>query len=121
MAARLVNRRIRLLIAVFAVGFSVALVRAAWLQAIDGRALGRLATSQHRQTVTTPASRGTIYDRRGIELAIGERAVTVYANPRQIRDPRHVADVVAETLRIDPMKVLETIGDRSQGFVYVAR
>jgi cell division protein FtsI (penicillin-binding protein 3) len=121
MAARLVNRRIRLLIAVFAVAFGVALVRAAWLQAVQGDALERLATGQQRGTVAIPARRGTIYDRAGVELAIGERATTVWANPQQIRNPRRVADVVAETLRIDPMKVLADISDRSRGFVYVAR
>ncbi|MBW3592557.1 MAG: penicillin-binding protein 2 [Actinobacteria bacterium] len=121
MAARLVNRRIRLLIAVFALAFGIALVRAAWLQAVQGGDLERLATGQQRETIAIPARRGTIYDRAGAELAIGERATTVWANPQQIRNPRRVADIVAETLRIDPMKVLADISDRSRGFVYVAR
>ena len=121
MAARLVNRRIRLLIALFAVAFAVALVRAAWLQAVQGGALERLATGQQRETIAIPAHRGTIYDRAGAELAIGERATTVWANPREIRNPRRVADVVGQTLRIDPMKVLALLSDRSRGFVYVAR
>ena len=121
MAARLVNRRIRLLIAVFALAFAVALVRAAWLQAVQGGALGDLATGQQRATITIPAQRGTIYDRAGAELAIGERATTVWANPQQIRNPRRVADAVSETLRLDPMEVLEVLSDRSRGFVYVAR
>jgi cell division protein FtsI/penicillin-binding protein 2 len=34
--------------------------------------------------VTIPAGRGTIYDRRGVELALGEPATTVFANPKQI-------------------------------------
>lgn len=121
MAVRLVNRRIRLLIAVFAFAFAVALVRAAWLQAVQGGALERLATGQQRETIAMPARRGTIYDRSGAELAIGERGTTVWANPQQIRNPRRVADIVAETLRVDPMKVLADISDRSRGFVYVAR
>ena len=121
MAARLVNRRIRLLIAVFAFAFAVALVRAAWLQAVQGGALADLATGQQRETIQIPSRRGTIYDRTGVELAIGERATTVWANPQQIQDPRGVADVVAETLRLDPMKVLDVLSDRSRGFVYVVR
>ena len=40
---------------------------------------------------TTPAGRGTIYDRMGVQLAIGEQATTVYANPRQVRNPQRVA------------------------------
>ena len=88
MTARVANRRIRLLIALFAAVFAVALLRAGWLQAVRAQALGNLATNQHRETIEVPAHRGTIYDRLGAELAVGSRATTVYATPRQIRDPR---------------------------------
>ena len=54
---------------------------------------GRLARRASRrsstaQTIVLPASRGTIFDRNGVQLAIGEQATTVYADPRQVRDPR---------------------------------
>ena len=121
MSARTANRRIRLLVALFAVVFGVAVVRVGWLQAVKAQALDRLATSQHRETVTVPPHRGTIYDRLGVELAIGERAVTVYANPRQIRDPRFVAEAAGRALGLDPAKLLPLLADRTRGFVYVER
>jgi cell division protein FtsI (penicillin-binding protein 3) len=120
-SARLANRRIRLLLVVFALVFGVTLLRAAWLQGVRAQSLGRMAASQHRQTVTVAANRGTIYDRTGVQLAVGEQAITVYADPLQIQDATKVAPVVARILRLDPKQVYEKLSDRTHGFVYVAR
>src|SRR4029453_9560101 len=121
MTARVANRRIRLLIALFAAVFSVALLRAGWLQAVRAQALRGMATSQHRETIDVPPHRGTIYDRRGVELAVGSRATTVYANPRQIHDPRAAALAVEQTLGLNAGKVYPLLADRARGFVYVER
>ena len=121
MSARAANRRVRLLIAAFAVVFALAFARVGWLQAVKAHALDRLATSQHRVDVDLPARRGTIYDRLGVELAIGERAVTVYANPKEIREPRLVALAVERDLGVDAGMLLPLLSDRSRGFVYVQR
>ena len=121
MSARHVNRRVRLLVAVFTLAFGLVLVRAGWLQAVQAGTLDQLAASQHREGITIPAHRGTIYDRTGVELAIGERAVTVYANPQQIEDPKATALAVGRTLGEDPAELLELLSDTSRGFVYLAR
>jgi cell division protein FtsI/penicillin-binding protein 2 len=121
MALRVANRRIRLLAAVFALVFAVALGRAGWLQAIRANALTRMAASQHRETVDVPAHRGTIYDRLGFELALGSPATTVYANPRQISDPRTVAIAAGRTLGVNADKLYPLLADQSKGFVYVKR
>jgi cell division protein FtsI (penicillin-binding protein 3) len=118
---RVVNRRIRLVVAVFALVFAAALVRATWLQAVRAAPLDRLAASQHRETVAVPARRGAIYDRSGVELAVGEPATTVYANPRQIRDPQAVAMAAGRALGLDPARLLPLLSDRTRGFVFVAR
>jgi cell division protein FtsI (penicillin-binding protein 3) len=120
-SARAANRRIRLLVAVFAAVFVVAFLRIGWLQAVKAHALDQLATSQHRVEMTLPAHRGTIYDRLGVELAIGQRAVTVYANPKQIREPALVAQAAAQDLGLDAAELLPLLSDRSRGFVYVQR
>lgn len=115
------NRRIRLLVAVFALVFAAAFARVAWLQAVKAQALDRLATSQHREELDVPARRGTIFDRLGVQLAIGERATTVYANPKQIADPREAAIAAGHALELDPGKLYPLLADRSKGFVYLAR
>jgi cell division protein FtsI (penicillin-binding protein 3) len=118
---RAANRRIRLLLAVFAIAFAVAFLRAAWLQGVRAGSFGRLAASQHSEEVTIPAPRGTLYDRGGVQLAIGEQATTVYADPRLVRDPRREAAVVADVMKLDPSQVETELADRAHGFVYVAR
>jgi cell division protein FtsI (penicillin-binding protein 3) len=118
---RFANRRIRLLLAVFALAFAIAFLRAAWLQGVRAGSFGRLAASQHSEEVTIPPARGTIYDRGGVQLAIGEQATTVYADPRLVRDPRREAEVAARILRLDPNELAATLADRTHGFVYVAR
>jgi cell division protein FtsI (penicillin-binding protein 3) len=120
-SGRLANRRIRLLLAVFVLVFAAALLRAVWLQGVRAQSLSRLAATQHRQSVTVAANRGTIYDSTGVQLAIGEHATTVYADPLQVRDPTAVAPVVARILRLDPKIVYEKLADRTHGFVYIER
>jgi cell division protein FtsI (penicillin-binding protein 3) len=120
-SARAANRRIRLLVAVFAAVFLAAFLRIGWLQAVKAHALDKLATNQQRVEVALPAHRGTIYDRLGVELAIGERAVTVYANPKEIREPNLVAQAAAQDLGVDADDLLPLLSDRSRGFVYVQR
>ena len=118
---RLVNRRIRLFLAVLTVGFAGLLLRAMWLQGVRAESLSRLAQTQHRQVVTLPAERGTIFDRSGVELALGERATTVYANPMQIGNPRRAAQAVERTLGLEADRIYPALADRSRGFVYVDR
>jgi cell division protein FtsI (penicillin-binding protein 3) len=118
---KLANRRIRLVLAVFAFAFAAMFLRAAWLQGVKAGSYERLASGQHKATIVDHASRGTIFDRTGVQLAIGRQATTVYANPRQIQNPQATAEVVARVLRTDPEKVLAELSDRSHGFVYVAR
>ncbi|HUK94941.1 MAG TPA: penicillin-binding protein 2 [Gaiellaceae bacterium] len=121
MSAKSANRRVRLLLAVFVLAFAIAFMRAAWLQVVRAGSFGRLATSQQSEVVTVPAARGTIYDRSGVQLAIGVQATTVYADPRLVRDPLKEAETASRILRLGPNKLSTALGDRSRGFVYVER
>jgi len=121
MSPRSSNRRIRLLLAVFVFAFGLTFLRAAWLQGVRAASFGRLASSQHSEDVVIPAARGTIYDRTGLQLAIGEQAQTVYADPRQVTDPKNESATVAQTLKLDPNQVYQQLSDRTHGFVYVKR
>jgi len=115
------NRRIVLLAGAFVVLLAVAFGRAFWLQAVQGDAYAAMATRQHRETVVVPAGRGTIFDRNGEPLAIGEQATTVFANPRQVDRPRDLTLAVAEKLDLHPAAIYPLLTDRSKGFVYLAR
>ncbi|MGB2954247.1 MAG: penicillin-binding protein 2 [Gaiellaceae bacterium] len=121
MTGKLANHRIRLLLALFVLSFGGVLLRAVWLQGVRAQTLGAMAARQHREQVTVPAARGSIYDRAGFQLAIGEQATTVYADPMQIRDPRTVAVTAARVLHLKPWSIFKAISDRTHGFVYVER
>src|SRR5918999_1583675 len=111
----------RVMLAILTLAFAGLLLRATWLQGVRAESLSHLGRTQHREVVTIPPGRGTIYDRMGVELALGERATTVYANPMQIPNPRRAAVAVERTLGIDADRIYPLLADRTRGFVYVAR
>ncbi|HUF01981.1 MAG TPA: penicillin-binding protein 2 [Gaiellaceae bacterium] len=115
------NRRIVALAGAFVLLLSMALGRAFWLQAVQGDAYAAMAVRQHRETVAVPAARGTIFDRNGEPLAIGERTITVYANPKQVDRPNELALAAVKELGVDPGELYPQLVDRSRGFVYVSR
>src|SRR5687767_9754029 len=86
-AAKLTERRIGLLFAIFLVLIGCALLRTGYLLAFKGGDLKTMASTQHVQEVTLIAKRGTITDRHGAELAVSEDAATIFATPFLVKDP----------------------------------
>jgi cell division protein FtsI (penicillin-binding protein 3) len=115
------NHRIRLLLAAFGLLFAVAIARAAWVQAAQHDRYTKMAVTQHRETIEVPAGRGTIYDRTGEPLAIGEQATTIYADPRNVVDAQRAAVVTGKLLGLDAGELYPVLKNRSKGFVYVQR
>jgi cell division protein FtsI/penicillin-binding protein 2 len=118
---RLVNRRIRLLFVLLALALAGSLARAVWLQGVRAQPLSKLAATQQRQTVELPARRGTIFDRNGVPLALGEQATTVYADASQVLNPRAVAVGAERALGVDGEKLYPALTDPSRLFVYLRR
>jgi cell division protein FtsI (penicillin-binding protein 3) len=118
---RVVNSRLRLLLLAILLTFAALGVRVAWIQTVRASSLAALAQKQTKFNLTLPASRGTIYDRLGTPLAIGEQATDVIADPMQISDPKHEARVAAKVLGIRVRPLVRELSDRSRGFVYVER
>ena len=118
---RLVERRIGLLFALFLLLLAAAGLRATWLGTVKAGELKKRALTQQVENLDVPARRGIISDRRGVELAVSEDAVTVFANPFLIKNPVRVAAKLAPILRLDQGELLEKLGDREKGFVYLRR
>jgi cell division protein FtsI (penicillin-binding protein 3)/stage V sporulation protein D (sporulation-specific penicillin-binding protein) len=116
-----VNSRLRLLLLVILVTFAALGARAAWIQTVRASSLTSLAQQQTKADLVLPAARGTVYDRLGTPLAIGEQATDVVADPLQISDPRGEAKIVAKVLRLRVRYVERLLSDRSRGFVYIWR
>jgi cell division protein FtsI (penicillin-binding protein 3) len=121
MTARQADRRIRLLLCLFALVFAGTLARAVWLQGVQASTLEGMASRQQRVTTEIPAGRGTIFDRTGEPLAIGEQTTTVYADPREVRNPRATALAAAKAFGLDANKLYPLLANRSRHFVYVQR
>jgi cell division protein FtsI (penicillin-binding protein 3) len=118
---RIVNSRLRLLLLLILVMFGALGARSAYLQTVEAASLGARAQAQTKLSTVLPAGRGTIFDRLGTPLAIGEQATDVFADPMQITDPRSEARVAAKVLGIRERTVYRALADRTRGFVYVER
>ena len=121
MKARVVNSRLRLLLVIIVLTFAVLGARAAWIQTVRASSLAAMAQTQAKKPIVLQAGRGTIYDRMGNPLAIGQHAVDVDADPMQIADPRREARIAAKVLGIPFKPLYRQLSDRSRGFVYVQR
>ncbi|HEX4679973.1 MAG TPA: penicillin-binding protein 2 [Gaiellaceae bacterium] len=115
------NRRIRLLLAIFALVFAGTLARAVWLQGVQASSLGKMAERQHHETITIPAGRGTIFDAAGVQLAIGETMTTVYADPRQLTQPRAIAVAAQKFLGVNANSLYAQLLNRKSSFLYIKR
>jgi cell division protein FtsI (penicillin-binding protein 3) len=118
---RLLNRRIGLLFGTFLVLLLVGVGRATWLATVKASSLQHRAVSQQVQDIDVPATRGTITDRHGLDLAVSEDAVTVFANPFLIKNPAKVATRLAPLIGMPDTEVLRMISDSRKGFVYLRR
>jgi cell division protein FtsI (penicillin-binding protein 3) len=118
---RRANRRIRLILATFVVVFGIALGRAAWLQVVHAATYGKQAQRMHEETTTTPAGRGSILDRSGVQLAIGEQDTTIYADPHLVTDARGIALAAQRIFGSDANTLYPELLRKNTRFVYVAR
>lgn len=118
---RLIERRIGLLFAVFLLLLAAATMRAGWLGTVRADELRSRALTQQEEQLVIAARRGTITDRHGLELAVSEDAVTVFANPFLVEDPVATARKLAPLLGRPESEVLELVSDDERGFVYLER
>ena len=121
MPGRLINRRLRLLLVFLIFAFGATFARVVWLQVIRAGPLSRMAARQHTDTVAIPAGRGTIFDHLGVQLALGEQATTVYADPRLVHNPRAVAVAAQRTLGVKANGLYPLLLDKKRSFVYLER
>jgi cell division protein FtsI (penicillin-binding protein 3) len=117
---RLIERRIGLLFGAFLLCFLIIVVRAFWLQGVQGSQLASEAAYQQTEVITVPGLRGDLLDRRGNKLAASEDAETIYATPYQVKNPPQAAAQLAPILGQKKGEVLEALTAEG-GFSYVAQ
>jgi cell division protein FtsI/penicillin-binding protein 2 len=116
----LVERRIGLLFALFLCLILLAGMRSLQLGTLKGGMLAQAATSQQVSEPIVPAHRGTIIDRKGVELAVSQAADDVSATPYLVKNKANVAARLAPLLGTDEATVLEKLSQQT-GFVYLGR
>jgi cell division protein FtsI (penicillin-binding protein 3)/stage V sporulation protein D (sporulation-specific penicillin-binding protein) len=121
MKDRLADRRIRLLLVLFLLVFAGVFARAVWLQGVKAAGLSTMAERQHRESITIPAGRGTVYDRTGVQLAIGEQTTTIYADPAQVTQPQQLALAAHQILGVPATALFAQLLKKNTHFVYVQR
>jgi cell division protein FtsI/penicillin-binding protein 2 len=119
--ARLIDRRVGLLFACFLLLLGLAALRATWLGTVRSGDLAERAVSQQIEELTVNARRGTITDRNGIDLAVSEDSVTVFAHPIMIDDPAKLAARIAPLIGRTESELLEKLSDKDSTFVYLRR
>jgi cell division protein FtsI/penicillin-binding protein 2 len=115
------NRRIRLLLVLFALAFAVLLARGTWIQGVEAGRYAKLAHGQHQKSYKIPAGRGAIFDRTGVQLAIGEQTTTIYADPKQVTNASAVAIAAHRLLGVDPNSLYPALLNKRTQFVYIKR
>jgi cell division protein FtsI (penicillin-binding protein 3) len=118
---RLVERRIGLLFALFLLLLGLAAMRALWLGTVRAGSLSDRAVSQQIEDIDDPARRGTIRDRHGVELAVSEDSITVFAHPFLIKDPAKVAEKLAPLVGRSEDDLLRQLSDKKATFTYLRR
>lgn len=120
----IVTGRLVVAASVFAIWSVAILARLLFLQVGRYDDLTARAERQQRQTITAPAKRGDIIDRRGRLLAYSVDAETVYAVPTEVDDAARTAATLCAALegcsRKDAAALRERL-ERQRAFVYVKR
>ena len=94
--------------------------RLMWIQVVQAKELSGTAEHQRLRDLTTPARRGSVFDREGQPLAVTTDAKTIYAVPWQVKDATATASAIARVLGGDEKAYLKSL-KRSGSFSYLAR
>ena len=115
-----VSGRMKLLILLFGLCFSLIGSRLFKLQVLEHGELERRAARQHQRVMAFEGERGTIYDRRGRILATDLEVPSIYAVPAQVMPSGPVARELARVLESDPSSVKRRLQE-GRNFVWIAR
>src|SRR5437773_1263497 len=115
-------RRNRVLVAAAGLflGLACLWARAAWLQVFRHSHYAERAERNQELRVLLEPVRGPLLDRRGRPLARDLLTYSISAAPREMKDPRATARVLARALGLDPARLARAFAAR-RWFVRVAR
>lgn len=134
-------KRMRVLLLMIAMVFSLCAGRALQVQAFDAKAYATEAADRMQESLVLPAARGDITDRYGAVLAYTEQTVNVIADPKAIRTngkmdlqpmtardkeiaaaaPQRIAQLLAKYLGNTPESYLPELTDQKSSWKVIAK
>jgi cell division protein FtsI (penicillin-binding protein 3) len=115
-----VRIRIRLIGAVFALGFVLVAMRAFDLQVLQEQQWDERAERQHQKVIPLTPQRGTIFDSNGEELAVSVDVDSIYAEPRKLENRTDSARKLAKALDLN-LRVVNAKLKGNNNFVWLKR
>jgi len=112
--------RIFVLCSFFLVWSVLLISRFVHLQIFQYVDLSAKAERQQSRSFEISPQRGTIYDRRGRELAVSVNVDSVYAIASEIADKRRAADMIAQALGLKQQTILAKL-KATRGFLWLKR
>jgi cell division protein FtsI (penicillin-binding protein 3) len=100
--------------------FLLVVARMFQLQVLKKEQLYRLASQQHHVQIPLVPKRGTVFDRKGNELAVSIEVDSVYADPRKVVDADKTASHLAPILQVDPEELKQKLKSRGS-FEWIQR
>ena len=92
------------------------------IQYVHGRELRERSENQRNTQVDSQAKRATILDRHGSVFAINQDLISVYADPKVLRDkPDEIARKLAPLLDVSEARLLSVLQQKKRRFVWLKR
>lgn len=116
----MIRKRILIVFFFVTIAFFLITLRLFTIMILQHHHLTKKAERQHQKTIIIEPQRGTIYDRKGKELAISIDLESLYGVPSEMEDPDFVAAKLSTVLGMSPQSIEKRLeGHRS--FIWLDR
>ncbi|GAB3025803.1 penicillin-binding protein 2 [Oleiagrimonas citrea] len=117
-----VRRRMTLVVSLLSLAALGLLAQAVKLQVVDKRFYQAQGNARFLREVPIPVSRGSIFDRNGVPLAVSTPVESIWANPQEVLDHTDRMPELARALGIDADDLEQYLDQRAnREFVYLKR
>jgi cell division protein FtsI (penicillin-binding protein 3) len=120
MQIKYIRLRILLVGLIFAAWFLVIGGQALWLQVYQGPWLSRKASDEVEDSLRAVGKRGTIFDRRGREMAVSIDVTSIAVRPKRVKNADAAARDLARVLKKSPAEVKSRL-TAQKPFVWLKR
>ena len=117
------SRALNMQFLIMAIGL-ILTARLFYLQIVKYQHYSKLAVAEHQKKFTIPASRGTLYFRDGDQIVpavLNSTVYTLYADPREVDNPKKTAEKIAATLPVDKAKLEKIMKSKDTSYAVLVK